>query len=367
MRVAPSQVIPGCVLLNDVKGKSNRSIIPKNTVLTEEHITILQKFLIESVDVSSKLAEGEPFKPKSVQKTKENQEWVKQKKEKSTNELFIDHYQSVVTAYGEFFEKWQNGMAIDMPKVRKVLIPLLERINEIGAAIFSLNYNTTKEAYFIHHSVSVALLSAYIGKQMGYSKGEWLQIGLAGFLSDSGMAKIAPNIFRKSSPLTLEEKDEIKKHPTYTYRLVENISTVTQAVKLAVLQHHERIDGSGYPLGLSENKIHMYARIVAVCDMYHAMTSERFYSERQSPFKVIEELNKEQFTKLDPKVVNVFINSLVHFSIGTKVRLSNNQFGEIVFIDANKPTKPMIRIADSGEIIALQNNSALHIDEVIGG
>lgn len=366
MRVSPSQLVPGCVLLKDVIGKSNHPLVTKNTVLTDEHILILQKFLIESVEVSSRLEEGEVFKPKPEEKKDNNQERKQLGKGEEKVMPFPDHYQNAVISYEKIYKQLQSGMAIDMPEVRKLLIPLLERIDEIGAAVFTLHNYATKEKYFYHHSIAVAILSAFIGKQMGYGKGEWLQIGLAGFLSDSGMAKVDPKIATKNNTLTFMEKEEMKKHPTYSYRLVEDIATVTHGVKLAVLQHHERIDGSGYPLGLFREKIHMYARIVAVCDIYHAMTSERLYKEKQSPFKVIEELEKEQFSKLDPRVVYNFISSLTNFSMGTKIKLSNGQIGEIVFIDSQKPARPMVRLDETKEIVSLQKSSDLHIEEVLG-
>lgn len=200
---------------------------------------------------------------------------------------------------------------------------------------------------------------------MGFEKGEWLQIGLAGLLSDCGMTRIDLNIVKKDSSLTAAELDEIKKHPTYSYRIIEKLRAITQPVKLAVLQHHERIDGSGYPLGLSQENIHMYARIVGVSDIYHAMTSDRLYKQRQSPFRVMEEIQREQFSKLDPQVVSTFIESLSDFSIGTKVRLSDDRMGKIIFIDAKKPTRPMVQIINNEEIIDLQSTPELFIDEIL--
>ncbi|MEC5425049.1 HD-GYP domain-containing protein [Virgibacillus sp. C22-A2] len=364
MRVEPSQLVPGCVLLNEVKGKSNKALIPQKTILNEEHILFLQKFLIHSVDVSSKLVDGEEFIPKEVHEEETEQELSQENNE--SNLLFKDHYHQAVSTYKVLFNKWENGFPIDMPYIRRVIIPLFERMDDISNAVYTLHHYANKKDYFYYHGVAVGLLSAYLGKKMGFSKGEWLQIGLAGFLSDSGMAKIPPAIVTKSSSLTYQEIDEVKNHPTYSYRLVESIPTITQTVKLAVLQHHERMDGSGYPLGLTKEKIHIYARIIAVCDMYHAMTTERIYKEKQSPFKVIEEIQKEQFSKLDPQVVKAFIDSLANFSIGTKVRLSNGQLAEIVFIDARKPTRPMVRMGDKGEIISLQDNLNLFIDEIMG-
>lgn len=117
-----------------------------------------------------------------------------------------------------------------------------------------------------------------------------------------------PMLLNKTTVLTSEERDEIKKHPVYSYRLIESIRTITDAVKLAVLQHHERLDGSGYPLALKKEKIHKYARIIAVSDTYHAMTSERPYQKKQAPIDVINDLQKNELLKLDEKVIQVLAN-----------------------------------------------------------
>ncbi|MFD1040327.1 HD-GYP domain-containing protein [Virgibacillus byunsanensis] len=366
MRVQPSQLVSGCVLLTDVMGKTHKPIVQKNTVLTEQHILLLQKFLIETVDVSGKLSDGKEFVPKMAEQEKNTKKTATSELSSSYPDSFEEHYDQVVANYKKMFTSWQSNVAIDMPLARQLLIPLFERVDTTNSAVYTLHHYATKKDYFYHHCVSVGILSAYLAKKMGYKKGEWLQVGLAGFLCDSGMAKIDPSIVTKTSALNLTELEEIKKHPTYSYRLVEHIPTITKAVKLAVLQHHERRDGSGYPLGLAKRKIHMYARIIAVCDMYHAMTCERLYKEKLSPFKVIEEIQKEQYSKLDPEVVQLFIESLSNFSIGTRVKLSNNKIAEIVFVESKQPTRPMVRLDGENEIITLKNESSLYINEILG-
>ncbi|RDW16805.1 HD-GYP domain-containing protein [Oceanobacillus chungangensis] len=362
MLVEPSQLIPGCVLLRDVKGKSNRPIIPESTVLTEEHIMVLQKYLVQTVAVATKLATGDTYVPKAIEQKK----IIKQKQiEAEQNLSFSDHFTEVVADYKQLFIQWQNGMPIDIPAVRKLIIPLLERIENINTEAYTLHHETTKSEYIYYHSVAVGILSAYIGKKLDYSKGEWLQIGLAGFLSDSGMAKIDSNIISKTGYLTDSEFAEIKKHPTFSYRLLEHLPAINPAVKLAVVQHHERLDGSGYPLGIAQDKIHIYARIIAIADTYYAMTSDRLYREKKSAFQVIEEIQKEQYSKLDYQIVKVFIEHLLNIATGTKVMLSNGQTGKIVFTNPDNPTRPMIQLDTNNEIIVLKDRPDLYINEIM--
>jgi len=364
MRVKPSQLIPGCILQKEVTGKSNRAIIPKDTVLEEKHITILHKFLVESVEVGSRMADGKAFIPAEVLDNQLEQPALFTDEEELP---FQEHYVNVTKAYKKEFEKWKNSMPVDISRVRKLIIPLLEKIAYVNdKEIFSLNNHTKKEDYIYHHSVAVALISAYIGKKMGYSKGEWLQIGLAGLLSDCGMARMDMDIMLRTGPLTVAEWKDIKHHPTYSYRMIEKLPTITPGVKLAVLQHHERMDGSGYPLGIRDNKLHPYAKIIAVADTYHAMVSDRLYQSRISPFKIIEEIHKEQYLRFDGKVVTCLIHAFSNLIKGLKVILSNQERGEIVFVIPDKPTRPMVRMEEDGKIISLEQHPELFITAFAG-
>ncbi|KGP92695.1 phosphohydrolase [Pontibacillus chungwhensis BH030062] len=361
MRVHPGQLIPGCIVMSNVMGKTNSPIVSKNTVVKPIHITILHKFLIEEVEVGQKLSNGSPFLPKKVQEEPEGDVTV-QELERTD---FRDQYLYAVQSYKKMFQQWQAGLGIDISAVRRVIVPLIEQVSQHKNEVYSLHHYTSKHDYFYHHGVAVALLSALIAEQLQYSKGEQIQVGIAGFLSDCGMSKIDEKITLKKGPLTSYEYNEIKKHPTYSYRLVEKVPALKNEVRLGVLQHHERLDGSGYPLGISSNKLHKFGKIIAVADLYHAMTSERVYRSKQSPFKVLEELLQQQFGKFDPTVIQKLVQSMTSLSSGMKVRLSNNQIAEIVFIESKHPTRPMVRLHHSDEIIHLKYHRDLYIEEII--
>src|SRR5690625_1654948 len=177
--------------------------------------------------------------------------------------------------------------------------------------------------------------------------------------------KVDPNILDKEDRLTYIEREEIKKHPSYSYLLVKPISIIKESVKLAVLQHHERLDGSGYAFGLVGDQINQYAQIVAVCDTYHAMTSERKYQKRQSPFKAMEELRKNQFIKFDSHIVQIFIHSFTNFVLGEKVKLSNDQVGKITFIDMDNLMTPLVMLEDDEQIYSLKDEQSVLISDFI--
>ncbi|RWZ54749.1 HD-GYP domain-containing protein [Halobacillus fulvus] len=358
MRVHPSQLVTGCLITEDVMGKTSRPIVAKHTVVHPIHIEVLQKFMVGSVNVAGKLSDGSPFIP---------DERIEEETEKKVEASgpFHDQYMEAVQSYKKWFEDWRGGMPVDIHAIRQTMVPLLERVIESKWEVFLLHHFSSSKDYIYHHSVAMGLITGYLAYKMDEDYGTWIQAGLAGMLSDSGMSRINPRLLEKETTLREAEFEEVKKHPTYSYRMVEHVPSLSPGAKLAVLQHHERLDGSGYPLGLPKDKLHPFSQIIAVSDMYHAMTSERMYRKKQSPFKVLEEIEKEQFGRHDHQIVQVFIKEMTDYGPGTGVLLSDGRKGNIVFVDSNQPIRPMVRMEEDEEILALSEHLDLYIEEVL--
>ncbi len=361
MKVRINQLIEGCIISKDVTSLTEKPILSKKTVMNEEKIKVLHAFFIKEVEVEATLVNGEPFRPTEII---ENQIAYTDVDE-DLSKTFSSHYLKSVQEFKKIFHSWQSGSQVEIVKIRKFFIPLLERAVSTPDEIFMLHHYSTKEEYLYHHSVTVGLLSGYLGKKLNYEKGEWIQIAIAGLLSDCGMSKVNPKILEKQTALLPEEYNEIRYHPTHGYKLLHNLPVIREGVKLGVFQHHERIDGSGYPLGISGEKIHPYGKILAVSDVYHAMTSERNYRTKQSPFKVLELIIQDSFGQFDIIVIQALISGIANFSIGTKVKLSNDQIGNIVFVESKSPTRPIVKLDLTGEFIQLSNRRDIFISEIL--
>ncbi|UUZ91298.1 HD-GYP domain-containing protein [Paenibacillus sp. P25] len=185
----------------------------------------------------------------------------------------------------------------------------------------------------------------------------------AGPLHDIGNALVDPAILFKPNRLSSDELEEMKKHTILGYNLLKNVPAINEGIKLCALQHHEREDGSGYPLGVRSDKIHPYSKIVAVADMFHAMTSDRSHKKAASPYLVLEQIKDEAFGKMEPSLVQIFVDKVTSFHNGTLVRLSDNRIGEIVFSERSHPTRPWVNV--NGKIINLTLERQLYIQEVI--
>ncbi|MGO4889009.1 HD-GYP domain-containing protein [Anaerobacillus sp. MEB173] len=357
MRVKRNQLIEGCILAEDIFVSTNQPIIRKKTVLTPQQLQIMDIFLVDQAVVEKNLSNGQPFAPvETIEDSKElQQEYVVEK-------TFLELYEVAVNGFKRLFMNWQSGVKVDIWGVRRLILPLIEKEFKNANDILRLHHLSTKEDYLYHHAVAVAVLSAFLAQKLNYSKGDWIQVGIAGLLSDSGMSKVPERIINKKGPLTNTEIHEIRKHSIHSYNMLKPIHSITEGILLGVLQHHERLDGSGYPLKINGEKLHPFSHIIAVADVYHAMTSERLYRKKQSPYRVIEALTKEQFGKFEHRIVQTLIEGVITFSLGATVRLSTGEVGTIIFIDQQQPTRPIIKL-DSGEMLNLMEKNDIYIEE----
>ncbi|GAE32280.1 HD-GYP domain-containing protein [Halalkalibacter hemicellulosilyticus] len=353
MEVKLSQVEPGCITSKDVKGLTKLPLVKENTTLTVELLTVLEAFMVETIHVKSIKSNGERFLPDKIEDHKH---------EESVD--FVSMYLNAVKNYESLFQTWQAGQKVELYKVRAVLLPLLDQVKKEHYKLVYLHHYSTKDHYLYHHGIYVGILSYYLAYKLNYPHAECVQIGLAGTLADIGMAKMTPRLLHKDESLNSQEYEEIKKHPVYSYNMIKGQTGITDLITLAVLQHHERNDGSGYPLGIKEDKIHRFGQIVAVADVYHAMTSERHYRRKRSPFQVLEEISMGQFGKFDYNVTQALMQSINYISYGNRVRLSNGEEAQIIFFDEQHPTRPLVKLP-SGEIINLVQNHSLFIAELI--
>ena len=179
------------------------------------------------------------------------------------------------------------------------------------------------------------------------------------------MAKVNTKIRNKKSLLTEDEYSEIKKHTIHSFQMIKDSSLLKPEMKLAIFQHHERLDGSGYPKGEKMEKISIFSQIIAVADVFHAMTSERIYRAKSSIFKVLEMIKEEEFGKYNIEVVNALISLVGVLPISTRVLLSNGEVGEVVFLHRDSPMRPMIRILESNQIIDLSANRSFNIERIV--
>lgn len=357
MLVKTRYLIEGCILSKEIRGLSNHPIMYEKTILTKRLIEALQAFLITEVSVEKTLIDGKKFLPKEVMDPELDEI------EESLD--FTDLYLKSVETYKRLFKNWQAGSKVEVAMIRLIMIPLMDKALEEPGNILMLHHYCTKEEYVYHHAISIGLIGGYIAYKMKCNRADVYQAAIGGCLADCGMAKLSPRLLNKTESLTADDYEEIHAHPIFSYKMIKDSSSIKDSVKLAVLEHHGRLDGTGYPKRLKTKPMNLFSKIIAVADVFHAMTSERTYRKKQSPFKVLEMILHDDFGKFDIGVVKTLLSSFANFPMGSMVKLNNGFIAEIIFIDAVSQTRPVIKVMDSGQIINLGINRELYIEEIL--
>lgn len=192
------------------------------------------------------------------------------------------------------------------------------------------------------HCVNVALISTVIGKWLDYSQEDVNILTLSGLLHDIGKLMIPDHVLNKPGKLTEGEYAVMKTHALMGYKRLQN-ENLDPRIKEACLLHHERYDGSGYPFGLSGDDIPYYARIVAIADVYDAMTATRAYRGSICPFRVVNMLEEDAFSKYDPKFIVPFLHNVVSSYLHNNVQLSDGRTGEVVLINQHALSRPVVQ------------------------
>jgi len=281
----------------------------------------------------------------------------------SGTELFKAQYTEDANLVKSILHDISIGKDLDIAKVNEVSDSIISRINENRDIMECINQMRTADEYTYSHSVNVSLLCMLIGKWMKFDYAKVKTLVNAGLLHDVGKGKIPMELLNKPGALTKSEFEEVKKHTIYGYKIVITIPDIDEGILKGILMHHEREDGSGYPFGVKSEQLHEYAKIISIADIYDAMTSNRPYKNKESPFIVFELMEKDSFGVLDHKITSTFINNISAYYIGNFVKLSTGDIGEIIYINPKHISQPIVKVNDI--FIDLSSDRNIKILELI--
>jgi len=279
-------------------------------------------------------------------------------------EAFKNDLKEVKKELQENFDKILKGDSVEQDEFQENIMKTLE-VFKGSLNVFQLlekmkNYDDLTYA----HSQNVALISYAIGKWLDLSKKQLNDLALGALLLDIGKMQVPIDLLNKKEKLNKDEVLECHKHVIYSHELIKNYSFITEEVKQVVLLHHERIDGSGYPVGMKGDKIPLLARIVAIADVYNALTSERPYRQKHTPFKALKVLEQEYVDKLDSKILYIFLQRIGNCFVGQTVELNDGSLGKIMFIPKQNLYRPIVKLKNSDTILDLSQESNRHIEIV---
>lgn len=227
------------------------------------------------------------------------------------------------------------GKAIDM---------VLEDLESNKDALIMVSNIHTTDTYLFNHSLNVTIYTLILAIANGYSGEKLRTIGLGTILHDIGKMYIPLDILNKPGKLTDEEFAEMKKHTTYGFEMLKDEPNIPLLAAHCAFQHHERLDGSGYPRGLKQDEIHEFAKMIAIADSYDAMTTNRVYRKAMQPSDALENLYTGAGKLYDISLLSSFRDKVAIYPIGVTVLLSNGVTGVVADINSDCPHRPIIRV-----------------------
>lgn len=249
-------------------------------------------------------------------------------------------------------------------------VDIAEKIADEIAEIKEINLNMvalrSKDGYTYQHSLNVAVYSVVTGIAMGLRRGMLKELSAAALLHDIGKMQIPMRILDKPGKLTDEEYEEIKKHSEYGYELLKESHQITSKIKMGVYMHHENVDGTGYPLGLKEHQIYLFAQIIHIADVYDALSSRRSYKEAELPNTSVKFLMNHAGSMFQQDIVKVFIDCVPVYQKGREVILNTGEHAIVVENRQHHTMYPIIRLMDGTTIdLYEEDNEELEIVEVV--
>jgi len=347
-KILTANLKPGMVSSEAAYTHSNHLVIQSNTTLTSDIIDKLKYYAIRAVKIY--VTEDKPYiveQPESSSKTDNSNETsgdttyferIRQSDEyKEFKEIFTTSVEKFKKEINELILKNTTDIISDMLQETNAL--LSKTRNPLHLLDMMQCLHGYDDMTYMH-SINVALICHIIGSWINLSPADIDTLVTCGLLHDIGKLKIPVKIITKPGKLTEEEFELVRSHPQLGYDIL-SAKDLDERIKLAALQHHERINGSGYPNHLTASEIHQFSSIVAIADVYDAMTSNRAYRKGMCPFTVIATFEKEK-ELYDPGLLYLFMKRTIEAYINTEVLLSNNEQGKIVLINQNLLSRPVV-------------------------
>jgi len=320
-------------------------VLSSGTILTPASIRKLQNMVLAGIQIVEKTTDDGQAEPLIIE------------------DRLSEEYRKSVESFKKVFLGARIGKKLVKEELEECLDSLMEEIsndNNIAKRLWQIE---NCDEYTYDHSVQVCMISTLLGKWLGLSGAELKGLALAGLMHDIGKINIPDEILNKPEELSEGEFKIMKTHPTLGYVLLMNNKGFDDNLLQAVFQHHERYDGTGYPNGIKGKEINKYARIVTIADVYSAMSSDRIYRKKRSPFEVASIIMDSTFGSFDPYYSMIFLNKISQFYVGNVVKLTTGEIGEVVMIPRNEPARPLVKVEN--RFIDLLKDHSIEIEEII--
>lgn len=379
--VKTTQLEPGMITANPVTTKRGQLIVNEGIELTSQLIARISFYGIDCIRIDApelkpekKADQAEPSAAKqpspaeaakNVPKGNVQEPTYSQRIKKSSEfQRFQYDYSCSTNNLINGMQSILNDNGLNTKALFDSTGPLLKEAHT-SIQLFDMLHNMrTVDDSIYAHSMNVSLIAGVFGKWLSMPKEDLDILVLAALLHDIGKAQIPPQILNKPGKYTDEEFALVKQHPQFGYDLLNKIQGLDPRIKKSALLHHERCDGSGYPNRFTANDLDDFSQIIAIADVYDAMTAARSYRSPLCPFQVIEAFEQEGLQKYNPRYILTFLEHIATTYQNNRVLLSDGRGANIVLLNKNALSKPMVQVGD-GTCIDLSHTPGLSIQALL--
>lgn len=338
----------GMVIDQAIIDRTGRILIARKTVLDRFLIDSLRKMGVPGVYIR----EGEEDPDEDIEVAPETLETIAKLKVADRARVTLSNSVKQRVSQGIQFLYSDTKSSDFANTANNITRSLMQAITENDAVAMNIDALKVSDEYTFKHSVDVATMAMIIARKSGLPDKDVYQIGVSGLLHDVGKSRIPNEILNKESKLTEEEFAVMKNHTLFGYNILKEKSEIPDTILAGVLQHHEKINGRGYPLKLSGKQISVYARALSVADIYDALVTERPYKKAFSAHDALEMI-MAMTDELDLDFMRSFIDTVILYPVDTSVTLSNGERARVVMNTPHYPMRPKVVGLKSGKVYDL--------------
>lgn len=347
--MATRVVEPGMIIDQAIIDRAGRVLIARKTQLDSYLIESLRKMGVPGIYIREGEEEEEQKAPEVKEEIQKRYEQIKVD-DPAKVKLSESVRKRVAEGIQYLYQDTSSENFTDATK--SITDDLMKAISDNDAIAVDISALKISDEYTFKHSVDVATMAMIVAKQYGCSSEEVYELGISGLLHDIGKSQIPNEVLNKAGKLTDEEFALMKQHSVLGYRILQEKKDLSDNIKMGVLQHHEKTNGKGYPMGVNADKINLFARIISVADIYDALVTERPYKKPFSPRDAVEMI-MSMTEELDIEVMRCFLESVILYPVGTDVPLSNGEMARVIENSPHYVLRPKVLGLTSGKVYDL--------------
>lgn len=323
-------------------------LLPARRLLTADDLSTLKRWQIDFIEtVGRKLSDAEierALQTAAAKKVSTRMLYgkIKDYEKKRAFEFYVDAEAMIHS----MAETMVSGVRIEPEKPRSLVKRLIEEIRRGRDIYLNIIHNDYgKEEHLFYHILNNMVLCLTLGISSNLREDDLINLGFGALFADMGMLKVPKHVRDKTRELTQADLNLIRKHPLESEKILNRwVEDYDESVSRTAGDHHENVDGTGYPLGKKSHEIHDFAKMLALADVYNAMTKKRAYREGRAGVSAMKELILMKDKKFDGAILKTFLGVMSVFPVGTIVKLSDGTYALVVKPNVGQPLQPIVKV-----------------------